>query len=55
MFRKQTISLLGLLGALDPYKHKMNLGQIDNKGTENAPLIPINEEEDKVKIILIIY
>ena len=29
--RKQTLSLLGLLGALDPYKHKMNLGQIDTK------------------------
>ena len=47
--RKQTISLLGLLGALDPYKHKINLGQIDTKGTENAPLIPINSEEDKDK------
>ena len=55
MFRKQTISLLGLLGALDPYKHKMNLGQIDNKGTENAPLIPINEEEDKARFMIFIF
>ena len=55
MFRKQTISLLGLLGALDPYKHKMNLGQIDNKGTENAPLIPINEEEDKARFVIFIF
>jgi hypothetical protein len=23
--------VLGLLGALDPYKHKMNLGQIDSQ------------------------
>ena len=45
--RKQTLGLLGLLGALDPYKHRMNLGQIDTKGTESAPLIPINGEEDK--------
>ena len=49
MIRKQTLSLLGLLGALDPYKHKMNLGQIDTKGAENAPLIPINVEEDQDK------
>ena len=27
--RSQTLRLLGLLGALDPYKHKMNTGQID--------------------------
>merc|ERR1719369_2155678 len=47
--RKQTLSLLGLLGALDPYKHRMNLGQIDNKGTDSAPLIPINGDEDKDK------
>ena len=49
--RKQTLGLLGLLGALDPYKHRMNLGQIDTKGTESAPLIPINAEEDKDKDI----
>ena len=49
--RKQTLGLLGLLGALDPYKHRMNLGQIDTRGTESAPLIPINNEEDKDKDI----
>lgn len=27
--RRETIRVLGLLGALDPYKHKMNRGQID--------------------------
>ena len=26
--RGQTLRLLGLLGALDPYRHKMALGQI---------------------------
>ena len=47
--RKQTLSLLGLLGALDPYKHRTNLGQIDSKGTDSAPLIPTNQDEDKDK------
>lgn len=28
--RRETIRVLGLLGALDPYKHKMNRGLIDN-------------------------
>ena len=27
--RRETLRVLGLLGALDPYKHKMNLGHID--------------------------
>ncbi len=49
VIRKQTLSLLGLLGALDPYKHRMNLGQIDTRGTEVAPLIPINSDDDKDK------
>ncbi len=49
--RKQTLGLLGLLGALDPYKHRMNLGQIDTRGTESAPLIPINGDDDKDKDI----
>merc|ERR1719341_2396332 len=47
--RKQTLGLLGLLGALDPYKHRTNLGQIDSKGTDSAPLIPTNQDEDKDK------
>ncbi|KAK0179190.1 hypothetical protein PV327_008004 [Microctonus hyperodae] len=29
IIRRETIRVLGLLGAFDPYKHKMNLGQID--------------------------
>ncbi|XP_012282445.1 serine/threonine-protein kinase mTOR isoform X2 [Orussus abietinus] len=31
LVRRETIRVLGLLGALDPYKHKMNLGQIDSQ------------------------
>jgi hypothetical protein len=27
----------------------MNLGQIDTRGTEVAPLIPINSDDDKDK------
>ena len=30
--------MLGLLGALDPYKHKLNLGQIDKTGDTGAVL-----------------
>lgn len=30
--------MLGLLGALDPYKHKMNLGQIDTQVDSTALL-----------------
>ncbi|KAJ8676220.1 hypothetical protein QAD02_012006 [Eretmocerus hayati] len=32
--RRETIRVLGLLGALDPYKHKMNLGQISSPQLE---------------------
>ncbi|XP_043266889.1 serine/threonine-protein kinase mTOR isoform X2 [Venturia canescens] len=31
IIRRETIRVLGLLGALDPYKHKMNRGQIDSQ------------------------
>ncbi|GAB6019044.1 hypothetical protein CHUAL_000671 [Chamberlinius hualienensis] len=30
--RREALRVLGLLGALDPYKHKVNLGQIDHSG-----------------------
>lgn len=30
--KREIIRLLGLLGAIDPYKHKVNLGVIDNSG-----------------------
>ena len=29
--RTQTLRLLGLLGAMDPYKHKMHTGQVNKK------------------------
>nr|WIM49540.1 HIF1a pathway protein [Daphnia magna] len=34
--RRETLRVLGLLGALDPYKHKMNLGHIDSQGDSSA-------------------
>ncbi len=44
LIRSQTLRLLGLLGALDPYRHKMNTGQIDSAvGVTTAPLIPITD------------
>lgn len=39
--RRETIRVLGLLGALDPYKHKMNKGIIDN--TRDNVLISISD------------
>lgn len=39
--RRETIRLLGLLGALDPYKHKVNQGLIDFQTV--STLIPIKE------------
>nr|AEA11029.1 target of rapamycin [Ochlerotatus triseriatus] len=39
--RRETIRVLGLLGALDPYKHKMNRGLIDSQ--KNNILISISD------------
>nr|XP_013189744.1 unnamed protein product [Amyelois transitella] len=39
--RRETIRVLGLLGALDPYKHKVNQGLIDFQTI--STLIPISE------------
>lgn len=39
--RRETIRVLGLLGALDPYKHKINKGLID--GQQDAILISISD------------
>ena len=47
--RSQTLRLLGLLGALDPYKHKMNTGQIDTESFQLAPLIPINDSTSEME------
>ena len=40
----QAIRVLGLLGALDPYKHKVFLGQIDNQSNTAQVL---SQSEDK--------
>lgn len=39
--RRQTIKVLGLLGALDPYKHKINKGEIDYQPEEAPVLISV--------------
>jgi FKBP12-rapamycin complex-associated protein len=39
------LRVLGLLGALDPYKHKMNLGQIDAQA-ESAVLVSITDQSE---------
>jgi FKBP12-rapamycin complex-associated protein len=41
--RAQTLRLIGLLGALDPYRHKLITGQVDSAGVTSAPLIPIGD------------
>ena len=38
--------MLGLLGALDPYKHKVNLGQISMVGDSGAVLSESKAEEE---------
>ena len=47
--RSQTLRLLGLLGALDPYKHKLNTGQIDSASVKLAPLIPVNDSTSEME------
>lgn len=32
LIRRETIRVLGLIGAVDPYRHKVNLGVIDQSG-----------------------
>ncbi|KAK6628142.1 hypothetical protein RUM43_001953 [Polyplax serrata] len=36
--RRETIRVLGLLGALDPYRHKLNQGQIDSQPHSTSSL-----------------
>ncbi|XP_074653906.1 serine/threonine-protein kinase mTOR-like [Tubulanus polymorphus] len=43
--RREAIKVLGLLGALDPYKHKVNLGVID-KSSEGA-VLSMSQNPDK--------
>uniref|UniRef100_A0A0K2TDA5 Serine/threonine-protein kinase TOR n=2 Tax=Lepeophtheirus salmonis TaxID=72036 RepID=A0A0K2TDA5_LEPSM len=47
--RTRTLRLLGLLGALDPYRHKMNMGQIDSAVVQSAPLIAINDTQSEME------
>lgn len=44
--RRETIRVLGLLGALDPYKHKMNRGLIDN--ANETTLISTDSKGDEI-------
>lgn len=48
--RSQTLRLLGLLGALDPYKHKLNTGQIDSASVKMAPLIPVSDSTSELEL-----
>lgn len=42
----QAIRVLGLLGTLDPYKHKLNRGQIDMMGDSGAVLSESKAEDE---------
>lgn len=48
--RRGTIRVLGLLGALDPYKHKMHLGQIDVEGSATA-LVSMTDPKSEIEDI----
>ena len=48
--RSQTLRLLGLLGALDPYKYKQNTGQIDSASVQLAPLIPVTDSNAEMEL-----
>lgn len=40
---RQAIRVLGLLGALDPYKHKVNIGMIDQ--SRDASAVSLSESK----------
>ncbi|KAK8751728.1 hypothetical protein OTU49_009992 [Cherax quadricarinatus] len=44
--RRETICVLGLLGALDPYKHKMNVGMIKIQEDTGVAVISITEAKN---------
>lgn len=51
--RREALRVLGLLGALDPYRYKMNLGQIDHCGDSGAVLSmsePQSEQSSKLDL-----
>lgn len=43
VFLQQAIRVLGLLGALDPYKHKVNIGMIDQ--SRDASAVSLSESK----------
>ncbi|MCL4120666.1 UNVERIFIED_CONTAM: hypothetical protein GTU68_051307, partial [Idotea baltica] len=45
--RKETLRVLGLLGALDPYKHKVNIGMIKVQQDTGVALICITENRNE--------
>ncbi|KAJ9575042.1 hypothetical protein L9F63_007777, partial [Diploptera punctata] len=48
IIRRETIRVLGLLGSLDPYKHKMNLGQIDTQ-VDSTALLSITDNKTEAE------
>lgn len=46
--RRETIRVLGVLGALDPYKHKLSRDQLDL--TQECSLIPVNDFKSNEEI-----
>ena len=42
--------MLGLLGALDPYKHKMNLGQIEIE-TNAIALVSMTDPKQEIEAV----
>ncbi|CAG7725809.1 unnamed protein product [Allacma fusca] len=48
--RRGTLRVLGLLGALDPYKHKMNLGVIDVEGNAIA-LVSMTDPQSEIESV----
>ena len=56
--RRETMRVLGLLGALDPYVHKVNLGVIETGAGASSPVVgqpePIaNVEGGQVRVRLL--
>ncbi|XP_071946239.1 serine/threonine-protein kinase mTOR-like [Antedon mediterranea] len=41
--RRETIRTLGLLGALDPYKHKLNLGKMNQPGETSGAVLSLSD------------
>lgn len=52
LIRRETIRVLGLLGAVDPYKHKIHLGVIDLSGESLISFDPNEEQEINIHELL---